>query len=138
MITIVANTLYNEHYETMPVNFKLTDNDKIKQVNYRWKPKEWQEFVLKYESEPLSIASGSDEQFILERYYGYSSYDAKTTYEYEVCHASWKHFKVLDFQIKVDFEQTYGAEFAVLNTLEPETVIMAHGSRVSIENKRKL
>ncbi|WP_194851876.1 YqjF family protein [Nonlabens antarcticus] len=139
MITLVANNLYHERYETMPVTFDLNENSKgNSHVKYRWKPKDWQQFSISYEPEILQIEDGSNEQFILERYYGYSEYNKKTTYEYEVCHASWEHFKVTDFKIDVDFEQTYGAEFAILNTLKPETVLMAQGSRVSIENKRKL
>jgi hypothetical protein len=139
MITLVANNLYHERYETMPVSFELQKpaNDEI-HLKYRWKPKTWQEFSISYQPEVLSIADGSNESFILERYYGYSEYDKKTTYEYEVCHASWEHFKVTNFNIDVDFEETYGAEFAILNSLQPDSVIMAQGSRVSIENKRKL
>ena len=139
MITFVANKLYHERYETMPVEFELQQQEgKDTHLKYRWKPNTWQEFALSYEPEVLPIVDGSDQQFILERYYGYSAYNQQTTFEYEVCHASWKHFKVTDFKINVDFEQTYGAEFALLNRLQPDTVMMAQGSRISIENKRKL
>lgn len=139
MITLVANTLYNERYQTMPVRFeKQEENGQNSKIEYRWKPKDWQKFQLTYEPEVLQIVEGSDEQFILERYYGYSEYDKETTFEYEVCHASWEHFKVTDFNIEVDFEQTYGAAFAILNQTPPDSVMMAQGSRISIENKRKL
>jgi len=139
MITLVANNLYHERYETMPIDFELEKHvHQDSHVKYRWKPKNWQEFQVSYQPAVLSIKEGSNEQFILERYYGYSQYDKKTTYEYEVCHASWEHFKVTDFKINVDFEETYGAAFAMLNSLQPDSVIMAQGSRVSIENKRKL
>ncbi|SCY27097.1 hypothetical protein SAMN05192588_1976 [Nonlabens sp. Hel1_33_55] len=138
LITLVANKLYNERYETMPLDFALKENDQSNKVTYRWKPKEWQQLSASYLPKALPIEQGSNEQFILERYYGYSSYDAQTTYEYEVCHASWKHYKVTDFELSVNFEQTYGSAFAVLDTLQPDSVMMAHGSRISIENKRKL
>ncbi|BAO54491.1 YqjF family protein [Nonlabens marinus] len=139
MITFVANNLYHERYQTMPVRFELEEKKGQKShLKYQWKPKTWQEFALTYEPEALSIVDGSEEQFILERYFGYSEYDKKTTFEYEVCHASWEHFKVTDFQIDVDFEQTYGPEFALLNSLRPDSVMMAQGSRISIEKKRKL
>ncbi len=139
MITLIANNLYHEQYETMPVKFTLNDKDpSLTHLNYRWKPKEWQEFALSYQPEALPIAKGSDEQFILERYYGYSAYNDQKTYEYEVKHASWEHFKVTNYKIDVNFEQTYGAAFAVLDSLEPDTVMMAQGSRISIENKRQL
>lgn len=138
MITLVANKLYHERYQTMPVDFKLLQKNNINQITYRWKPKEWQEFSISYDPKPLAIKKDSAEQFILERYYGYSEYDKKTTFEYEVCHASWEHFKVQSYEIDVDFEQTYGPAFAFLNHLKPDSVMMAQGSRVSIENKRKL
>lgn len=138
LITIVANKLYHERYETMPVTFELIESDQKNSIKYRWKPKIWQEFELSYNPQPLAILPDSEEQFILERYYGYSEYNKQTTYEYEVRHASWEHFKVLDHSINVDFEQTYGADFAFLNDLTPESIMMAYGSRVSIENKRKL
>ncbi|PRP67443.1 YqjF family protein [Nonlabens agnitus] len=138
LITLVANKLYNERYDTMPLDFQLEEDKEFHHVHYKWKPKDWQEMTVNYEPAALSIEDGSNEQFILERYFGYSSYDPQTTYEYEVRHASWKHYKVTDYQINVNFEQTYGKEFALLDTLEPDSVMMAHGSRISIENKRKL
>jgi uncharacterized protein YqjF (DUF2071 family) len=138
MITLVANKLYHERYETMPVDFKLQETEKVNHLKYRWKPQDWQEFGLSYEPQPLAIANKSKEQYILERYFGYSEYDKQTTYEYEVRHASWEHFKVLSHSVQVDFEQTYGSEFAFLNSQSPDSIMMARGSRISIENKRKM
>ncbi|AZQ43464.1 YqjF family protein [Nonlabens ponticola] len=138
MITLVANKLYHERYETMPVKFDLQEAESQNRLTYQWKPKDWQTFQVTYQPQPLAIAENSNEQFILERYFGYSEYDKETTFEYEVRHASWEHFKIDDYKIEVDFEQTYGAEFAILNDLLPDSVMMAQGSRISIENKRKL
>ncbi len=138
MITLVANKLYHERYQTMPVTFDMNENPEKIQLTYRWKPVKWQEFGLSYHPTPLAITGDSNEQFILERYFGYSEYDKKTTYEYEVRHASWEHFKVIDYDIKVDFKETYGDAFEFLNHQQPESIMMARGSRISIENKRKL
>ncbi len=139
MITLIANSLYHERYQTMPVSFEMKNNSSSSiELAYRWKPKTWQQFKISYVPQPLPITPNSEEQFILERYYGYSEYDKATTYEYEVRHASWEHFKVLNYHIDVDFEQTYGAAFAFLNDQQPTSVMMAQGSRISIENKRKL
>lgn len=139
IITWVANNLYHERYDTMPVNFKLSHDQKNNhEVTYSWKPQSWQQFTVCYNPDALDITSGSKEQFILERYYGYSAYNKQKTFEYEVCHASWKHFEVLSHDIKVDFKETYGADFEFLNSIEPDSIMMAYGSRVSIENKRAI
>jgi len=142
IITWVANNLYDEHYDTMPIDYELQPSGKLHPVNeritYSWKPKDqWMRFSIDYDPKELNIVDNSNEQFILERYYGFSEQRGKTSC-YEVKHASWNYHKVEDYKLQLDFEQTYGSNFAMLNQLQPDSVMMAQGSRIGIGKKSKL
>ena len=53
-------------------------------------------------------------------------------------HTNWKVYKVHDFDINVDFGIVYGKEFEFLNTLNPNSVMLAEGSEITVENKRTI
>ena len=60
------------------------------------------------------------------------------TNEYEVTHPRWEHYPVNDFEIKVNFEAVYGPDFEILNLINPNSVILANGSEITVENKTKI
>jgi hypothetical protein len=45
--------------------------------------------------------------------------------------------KVEDYSINCDFKSMYGADFDFLNNVTPNSVILAEGSPISVEWKRK-
>ncbi|MFB0909102.1 MAG: DUF2071 domain-containing protein, partial [Spirosomataceae bacterium] len=46
-LTIIANTLYNENYETMPMRHNWEENEINRNVEYEWKKnKLWQSFKV--------------------------------------------------------------------------------------------
>jgi len=62
----------------------------------------------------------------------------KKTNEYEVIHPRWLIYDVIDYNIAVDFDITYGQKFGFLNNLKPVSVMLAEGSEVAVENKTVL
>ena len=70
--------------------------------------------------------------------WGYTKIDEQTTFEYEVRHPRWEAYEVIDFNVDVNFDQVYGNNFEFLNHLKPTSVMLAEGSEISVENKRKL
>jgi hypothetical protein len=95
-------------------------------------------FEIKAELAPTIINPDSEEEFITEHYWGYSKARNNNTYEYEVTHPRWDGYKVIEHRIKVNFKEVYGTDFTCLNTLEPTSVMLAEGSEITVENKRKL
>ena len=136
-ITFVANTIYKEHYETVRMDHQWNKTDSELDVNYSWWKGGKRHFMqVVCESNPMPMINGSEEQFIAEHYWGYSKGPKGTTMEYEVKHPSWEIYPVQSFSVDVDFELNYSSRFALLNSLEPTSVLLAEGSEISVENKR--
>ncbi len=138
-ITFIANTLYNEHYQTNKMNHSITQNEGSKTFIYRWEnDKQWNSIALETKSNPIQIELDSEAEFITEHYFGYTSYNKKTTFEYEVTHPRWEQLEIINYKIDVNFENNYGKDFAFLNESKPISVFLAKGSKITIENKRKI
>ncbi|WP_027003356.1 YqjF family protein [Hugenholtzia roseola] len=143
-LTWVANTLYKEHYQTLPMRHfwretqeKKGDSPKpILEVGYEWKNQkaaQWQTFQAKalHTAQPLEV--GSEAEFITEHYWDYTYLSATKTSEYEVRHPRWAVYPILSYHIAVDFGATYGQNFSFLTESEPKSVFLAEGSEISVE-----
>ena len=138
-ITMVANTLYREKYITLPMKHYYRENTNEIQLGYHWKYKgNWNKLEAITELNNSPMIAGSKEEFIAEHYWGYSKYNADTTFEYAVEHPSWLIHKVKSFTIAGNFEKLYGNEFAFLDNAKPDTVFMAQGSPIAILHKKNL
>ena len=136
LITLVANSIYHEHYQTHKMKHSWSENDNHKEFQYQWKlNQQWQSISVKTEKQTSNIKDNSEEQFITEHYFGYTKHKNKT-FEYEVTHPTWKQLKVIDFDININFEANYGEHFKILQTLKPTSVILAKGSKITVKNKR--
>ena len=108
-------------------------------MEYRWrKARHWQTFRVEAEAAPTAIAPGSEAEFITEHYWGYARVTDARTNEYEVTHPRWEQYAVRDYAIQVDFAAVYGPEFADLTTARPASVMLAEGSPITVERKRRL
>ena len=138
-ITFVANTLYREHYETLSMQHLWEENGDERKVEYRWKKKgQWQTFGVKTKRQAEPIPEGSDTEFITEHYWGYAGLNPTSSNEYEVTHPKWEAYEVQEHTIDVDFGLVYGSQFEFLNDMQPDSVMLAEGSEITVENKRKI
>jgi len=136
-LSVVANTIYNENYETMPMTHSWSETEDERIVEYRWRCKSnWQSFEVTANKSLSEITAGSEAEFITEHYWGYARYNATKTNEYEVRHPKWAQYKVKDFKITVDFGLVYGTTFEFLNSQQPVSVMLAEGSDISVESKK--
>lgn len=138
-ITFVANTVYNENYQTLPMRHRWVERGEQNTVEYQWKKADsWQTFSL--ETSPISvpIKDGSEEEFITEHYWGYAAVNDHKSNEYEVTHPRWELYPVLEHTIEVDYGLCYGPEFAFLNDAAPTSVFLAEGSAITVEPKAAL
>jgi uncharacterized protein YqjF (DUF2071 family) len=136
-LTFFANTIYKEHYETLPifhsVNFEREDK---RLFTYGWKKQNFKNsFTLITETELSDIETQSEAEFITEHYFGYTK-TYKGTYEYEVKHPRWQQYKVKNYFMNIDFKSTYGDTFEFLEKQRPISIILAKGSKISVENKK--
>jgi uncharacterized protein len=138
-ITLMANSIYGEHYQTVPMNHNWKINDKHLDIEYSWElDSVLQSISVSAQNQPTSMQEGSHEQFILEHYWGYTKLNEMQTNEYEVTHPSWMTYPVASFKSIVDFEKNYGSDFANLNHQQPASVLLAEGSEITVESKTRL
>ncbi|MBX9449197.1 MAG: DUF2071 domain-containing protein [Taibaiella sp.] len=78
-----------------------------------------------------TLLRASKEHFITEHYWGYIKINERISYEYEIRHPQWQCYPVVAADVAVDFGQFYGADFAVLNGAEPDSVMSANGSEIT-------
>jgi uncharacterized protein len=140
-ITIVANTLYKEKYQTLRMRDEWVENNEFNElsVKYEWKYKgDWQRMSVKAFNVPQPIPKLSETEFITEHYWGYTKINDLNTYEYEVTHPTWQAYEVNQYEIKVDFGKVYGKRFCFLNKIQPTSVMFAEGSEITVETMKKI
>lgn len=138
-ISFVANTFYNEHYQTLPMKHTYTVNDNTLEFVYQWKMNgNWNTIHVETNKNPIAIESGSEAEFITEHYFGYNRINENETFEYQVTHPRWQQLEVINNSSLIDFESVYGKEFAFIKDLKPASVFLAIGSAITIEDKRKI
>lgn len=133
----LANKLYQEHYIAIPTRNKIKTIDASLNVRYEWKTKkEWNQVEVVAETEPKAMLDGSFEEFIYEHYYGYTRLTENLSQEYYVNHPRWLVHEVKQFAINCDFTTMYGNDFSFLNQQQPDKVMLAQGSEVTVDWKR--
>lgn len=137
-LTFVANTIYNENYETMPMEHLWTISGDTITAEYKWKKKQWNSFKVITDKTSKPIENESEEEFITEHYWGYTRIADTKTSEYGVEHPRWEVYPMKDYAIDVDFENIYGEDFGFLKTLKPMSVFLAEGSEIEVKHGRMI
>lgn len=133
-LTFVANAIYKEKYETMPMaHSHRIEKDKL-HVEYKWKKEKWHSISISASTSIQPILIGREEEFITEHYWGYTKLPDNRTSEYGVEHPKWEVYPTLEYSIDVDFGLIYGSDFACLNTQKPKSVFLAEGSNIRVKS----
>ena len=138
-ITFIANTIYKEHYQTVKMSHVWNLVTSPMEIKYNWFSKKTEnKFEVLAENKSSELISGSETEFITEHYWGYTKINDSKTAEYEVRHPRWKAYQVLSHKIDVRFDLVYGNDFGFLNNQDPVSVMLAEGSEISVQGKRKI
>jgi hypothetical protein len=138
MLTLVANTLYKEHYQTMPMAHEWKTEGENLSVTYQWKSKQQNKFTVIADKTPQQLPAHSEAEFITEHYWGYTRVNENKTLEYKVEHPSWDIYNVNAYTIEVDFGELYGNEFSFLNNEKPLSVFLAEGSEIKVLDTKRI
>ncbi len=140
MITLVANTIYNEHYITLPMRHQYNKNaDGSLHWGYAWKYAEkWNTFEVTTLNEAVKMEEGSEAEFITEHYWGYTKVSLRDTTEYEVKHPKWEIYPVINHSIHCNLTGLYGQAFQETLESPPLSVFLAKGSPIEVMEKRRL
>lgn len=137
-LSLVANTIYGEHYETRPMKHAWKEETGSLEVSYHWKKGRWHHFGAKAEKQAQAIPEGSEEEFITEHYWGYTRHRAGKSSEYKVEHPRWEVYPVRDYSLDIDYALLYGKDFSDLDKAAPSSVFLAEGSEINVMNRRRL
>ncbi len=138
-ISFIANTVYRENYETLPMRHVWEENAQNQVVEYAWqKNSDWYKMRVEAGLQPSDIQIDSETEFITEHYWGYAKVNDHKTNEYQVTHPRWQAYDVLNYEIKVNFGLLYGTKFAFLSEQTPTSVMLAEGSEITVEPKETL
>ena len=137
-LTFVANTVYKENYETLPMKHSWETAGSYLKVSYSWKKEKWHTLETIASNSSISISEGSEEEFITEHFWGYTKISDTKTSEYAVEHPRWQVYPVHEFSVMVDFGFIYGPEFEFLKDEKPKSVFLAEGSEIVVKSGRKI
>ena len=132
-ISVIARTLYEEPYQTLPMRRRITSTAESLTVEYAWRSRQnWSRLAVEASPQGTPIAPGSVEEFITEHYWGYTKRTLGNASEYEVQHPRWTIYPVRSFTIEADLGALYGNAFASLNATTPANILLAEGSAISV------
>ena len=137
MVAWLANRLYKEHYIAIPTKNLTEVGNTTNNIRYEWKiNKVWNHIAVNVAKEKEQMLPESIEEFIFEHYYGYTKINNQLSQEYKVNHPRWLVNKVTGYSIFCDFKAMYGNDFSFLSNYQPDSVITAEGSPVTVKWKR--
>jgi len=136
-IAAIARWLYNENYVACATRSTIAGSigDGGGSATYSWKHRgQWLTIGAEYCGDPALPSENSEEQFITEHYWGYSSKRDGSTIEYRVEHPQWRVWPAMRHTAAGDFSGFYGSEFAAALARTPTSVFVADGSPVVVRN----
>ena len=135
MITLIAQSLYGEPYETWSMSHRKTPLE----LTYKWSDSRSSHRIHVEIADNLGVpGANSHEEFIIEHYWGYTKRGSGRTDEYRVAHPKWELFDINYAEIEVDFAECYGQEFGFLTDQKPDSLLLAKGSEIEVYKGEKL
>jgi len=142
-IAWTARWLYNENYVALPTGHvicRAEDSTRnIEAVKYYWTFRNTAQFMeIATRGEPYPFDEGSEEEFITQHYWGYSSQKDGGTVEYRVEHPSWRVWQAQSCRLECDVENFYGRQFANALSAQPSSAFLAEGSEITVYKGRRI
>lgn len=137
-IAFVARALYNEKYVALPMRHTVTEAP-FGSVLYEWKHgTRWNRLSLTTAAGAQPLASGSEAEFIVEHYWGYSVQRDGGTVEYRVEHPPWRVAPASAAQLDADVAALYAERFVAPLAGPPGSAFLAEGSAVTVSRGVRL
>ncbi|MGO9647802.1 MAG: YqjF family protein [Terriglobales bacterium] len=139
LIAAVARIVYNERYVALPMEHAIERNGSALTVEYEWKRGISRNRIsVTAKGSPVLPASGSQEQFITEHYWGYAAQKDGGCIEYQVEHPPWKVWATAKAMFEGAMKELYGRELDAVLKRPPYSAFLAEGSNVSVHRGRRL
>jgi len=138
-IAWVARAFYNENYVALPMDHRIDIGEGTVTAEYCWKfSGRVNRVAVRAAGRSAVPASGSQEEFITEHYWGYATQRDSGTMEYEVEHPQWRVWSASDFSVEADFKTLYGVKLGEALHQRPASAFLAEGSAVTVYRGRRI
>ena len=141
-IALTARWLYNENYVALPtghVILRSRDDMNVESVKYYWRSRQITQCIeLAARGEARPVAEGSQEEFISQHHWGYSSQRDGGTMEYRVEHVPWRVWQTESNGLDCGVEDLYGKAFVQALSARPSSAFLAEGSPVTVYRGRRI
>lgn len=138
-VKAIANTFYNEHYETVKLRSAVENKDDTITVRHDL-VKDGRDYFVEVSAWNKSAlpAPGSMDYYFEERFYGYCAGRNNRALVFHVEHPSWELYPVKGFRTNFNFAHIFGKEWWVLNDQAPVCAMLVRGSAVKMFPHRAL
>ena len=140
LVSLGARWFYNEQYVTMPMrqSVVLPNESAPGSIEYGWlHGGRWNGLAVRFDDLAQAPTAGSEGEFIVEHYWGYTKQRDGSTMEYVVEHPAWRVWPAQSVRYDCDVEAIYGKEFVPV-LREPTSAFVADGSAVVVRRGRRM
>jgi uncharacterized protein len=142
-IATVARVVYNENYVARRMRRRIDlDNGTISpngSVEYSWRDGgSWHHVRAKTDGEARPLATGSEEEFITEHYWGYAAQRDGGSVEYQVEHPRWRVWQTSEAAFECDVKRVYGHELVECLSAKPASAFVAEGSAIVVRKGMRI
>jgi len=131
-IAWIANAVYNEKYVALPMSHDATSGDR-RRLSYGWRHQGvWCRLAATLQGASCLPADDSEEAFISEHYWGYTTQRDGSALEYKVEHPRWNVWTGSDPELLCDTAALYGPGFGSCLSGPPTSCFVADGSAVIV------
>lgn len=134
-IATVARLAYNENYAAHPMRHRVEPGALLE---YQWRDRQWHSIGARVSGEPQAWPPGSEAEFIMEHYWGYSRQRDGGTVEYQVEHPPWRVWRADESAFDCDVARVYGRELVAPLSAGPSSAFVAEGSPIIVRRGVRL
>lgn len=135
-VSAIARLLFKQNYSTCPMSHRVEPESGTKEkeelVEYSWRhDKKWQKMAVHGHGGYEFPAKGSIEDFIVERYRGYTNKGPKVM-EFQVAHPPWRIKPAKEATLQCEVGKVFGREFEPYIQKKPVFAFLAEGGAASL------
>jgi uncharacterized protein YqjF (DUF2071 family) len=132
-IVHAARMLFNEPYEAAPGASHIGESAVQRGVLYEFSiGGRRQAMAVTAKSAAMLPPEESSDPFFMQRGHGFGVLRSGETIQYRVVHPCWRVYEIGTFTFRVDFGLAFGSRWRFLQDRQPDSLILAEGSPVSL------
>jgi uncharacterized protein YqjF (DUF2071 family) len=134
-VAAAARLTYNEPYETRAMRHRIEapHGSAPLMAEYSWEQKRgWSRLIVTGKDDAEFASPGSEEEFFIDRPWGYGALRDGSTIEYRVEHPPWRIWQAEDHLLESEPADLYGAALGEILGRPPASAFLADGSAVKV------